>query len=209
MPRFLMMVVGLFCMTLGIALSCKANLGTSPISSLPLVLSLCTPWTIGDVTIVLNILFVVVQPILLRAFYWRELFGQVLTTLFFGKMIDMFMDVFAFIGELTLAEQWALCLLSVVVLAFGVFLCVRAKIFLAAGEGIVLAIAFALKKEFSLIKNCFDISLVTISLLISLYEFSGLNGIGVGTMAAAVLVGRMVALYQSKVHCFDKWSVKQ
>lgn len=196
-------------MTLGIALSCKANLGTSPISSLPLVLSLCTPWSIGDVTIVLNILFVVVQPILLRAFYWRELFGQVLTTMFFGKMIDMFMEAFSFLEQLTLAEQCGLCLLSIAVLAFGVFLCVRAKIFLAAGEGIVLAIAFAIKRDFSLIKNCFDISLVTISLLISLYEFGGLNGIGVGTIAAAILIGRMVALYQSKIHCFDSWSVKR
>lgn len=209
MPRFLMMILGLVCMTLGIVLSCKADLGTTPISSLPLVLSLCTPWSLGDVTIALNIGFVVVQPLLLRTVYWRELIGQVLTTLFFGKMIDLFMNWLAFIVPATVVEKWALCLLSVAVIAFGVFLCVRAKIFLAAGEGIVLAIAFAIKKEFSLIKNCFDVSLVIISILISWYEFGGLSGVGVGTMAAAVLVGRMVALYQSKVRCFDRWSVKQ
>lgn len=35
----------------------------------------------------------------------------------------------------TLLERWIACLASVVILAFGVFLEVRAKIFLAAGEG--------------------------------------------------------------------------
>lgn len=208
LPRIIMMVMGLLCMTFGIVLSCKAYLGTTPISSLPLVLSMCTPWSFGEVTIILNIAFVVVQPLLMKEVYWRELIGQVLTTLFFGNMIDWFMNLLEAVVPVNLFEQWGLCLLSVVFIAFGVFLCVRAKIFMAAGEGIVIAIAFAIKKEFSLIKNCFDISLVLISIIISIYEFGTLSGVGIGTIAGAVLVGRMVALYQNKLKFFDRWSVE-
>ncbi|MBQ9764136.1 MAG: hypothetical protein IJV92_07255 [Phascolarctobacterium sp.] len=206
-PRIIMMIVGLICMTFGIVLSCKAYLGTTPISSLPLVLSLCIPWSFGEVTIFLNIAFVLVQPLLMKGIYWRELIGQVLTTLFFGNMIDWFMKLLEAVVPANLFEQWVLCLLSVVFIAFGVFLCVRAKIFMAAGEGVVIAIAFALKKEFSFIKNCFDISLVLISIIISIYEFGALNGVGIGTIAGAVLVGRMVALYQKQLKFFDRWSV--
>ena len=52
-------------------------------------------------------------------------------------------------------------------LGFGVFLEVRAKIFLVAGEGVVSVLAFVTQKKFSLIKNCFDISLVTLAIIIS------------------------------------------
>ena len=46
-PRIIMFICGIACMTFGIALSCKADLGTSPISSVPLVLSMCTPFSVG------------------------------------------------------------------------------------------------------------------------------------------------------------------
>ena len=36
----------------------------------------------------MNLLFVAVQPLLLRAFYWRELMGQVIVTIPFGNSID-------------------------------------------------------------------------------------------------------------------------
>lgn len=203
-----MFICGIATMTFGIALSCKANLGTSPISSVPWVLSLCTPFSVGFLTIAMNLLFVAVQPLLLRAFYWRELMGQVIVTIPFGNSIDFFMWVLQDYNPDTLLERWIACLASVVILAFGVFLEVRAKIFLAAGEGLVNVLAFITKRKFSTLKNCFDITLVSISVIISLFEFGALRGVGLGTIAAAVLVGRMVYLYETYLHFFDKWKVK-
>ena len=95
-----------------------------------------------------------------------------------------------------------------VILAFGVFLEIRAKIFLAAGEGLVNVLAFVSHKSFSLIKNCFDISLVTLAIIIAFMEFGGLHGVGLGTVAAAVLAGRIIYLYETYLHFFDKWKVK-
>lgn len=77
----------------------------------------------------MNLLFVAVQPLLLRAFYWRELMGQVIVTIPFGNSIDFFMWVLQDYNPDTLLERWIACLASVVILAFGVFLEVRAKIF--------------------------------------------------------------------------------
>ena len=98
--------------------------------------------------------------------------------------------------------------LSIVVLAWGVFLEVRAKIFLVAGEGVVSVLAFVTQKKFSLIKNCFDISLVTLAIIISWVEFGTLQGVGAGTVVAAVLVGRFVHLYESRLSFFDRWKVE-
>lgn len=156
----------------------------------------------------MNLLFVAVQPLLLRAFYWRELMGQVIVTIPFGNSIDFFMWVLQDYNPDTLLERWIACLASVVILTFGVFLEVRAKIFLAAGEGLVNVLAFVSRKSFSLIKNGFDISLVTLAIIIAFMEFGGLHGVGLGTVAAAVLAGRIIYLYETYLHFFDKWKVK-
>ena len=200
-PRIIMFICGIACMTFGIALSCKADLGTSPISSVPLVLSMCTPFSVGIITIIMNFVFIAVQPLLLRAFYWRELIGQVILIVPFGYSIDLFMWVLQDVNPETQLEKWAACLISM-------FLEVLAKIFFAAGEGLVNVLTFISRKNFSLIKNGFDITLVVISIVISLLEFSTLRGVGLGTIAAAVLVGRMIYLYEKYLHFFDRWKVK-
>lgn len=87
-PRLAMFAVGIFLMTFGIALSCKADLGTSPISSVPWVMSMFLPFSLGDITIMMNIVMILAQPLILRALYVRELVGQLLTTLAFGCSID-------------------------------------------------------------------------------------------------------------------------
>jgi uncharacterized membrane protein YczE len=45
--RYLFLGMGLFVMSFGVAFSIKANLGTSPISSVPYVISLIVPITVG------------------------------------------------------------------------------------------------------------------------------------------------------------------
>ena len=194
-------------MTLGIALSCTADLGTSPISSVPWVLSMFTPWSIGEITIVLNLLFIIAQPILLRQIYWRELLGQLITLIAFGYCIDFSMSLLDWVAPDTLFWQWFDCILSTIILALGVFLCIRAKSFVAAGEGIVLVISLISRIRFSIIKNCFDCTLVAISLAISFMHFGAMRGVGVGTIPAAILVGRWIQLYSNRLHIFDKWSI--
>lgn len=203
--RLLMYIIGLIVMAFGAALSCKANLGTSPISSVPWVLSMCTSKSVGEITIAMNLIFILLQPLLLRKIYWRQLLGQLATTLFFGTSIDISMFFLESFNPDALLIQWTACLLSIVLLALGVFMLVRAKIFMASGESLVNVLSFVSKKSFSLWKNAFDITLVIISISISLWNFGTLRGIGAGTVAAAILVGRIVHLFELKLHFFDRW----
>ena len=205
LPRMLMSIAGIYIMTIGIALSCIADLGTSPISSVPWVLSLFTDYTVGETTIILNLLMIVLQPILLRKIYYRELCLQTFTTFFFGSGIDFSMKMLAWLQPNSLLQQWTICLASIVVLALGVYLAVNAKVFMAAGEGIVSVLAFVIKKKFSLVKNAFDISLVLMSVVMSVYNFGFLKGVGLGTIVAAIGVGRCVQFYMSHIHFLDKW----
>ena len=64
--RCLMLLVGLVIMSLGVAFSIKAGLGTSPVSSDPYVLSEITGLTVGQTTIIFNCGLVLLQILLLR-----------------------------------------------------------------------------------------------------------------------------------------------
>lgn len=64
--RCIFLIVGLCIMAVGVVLSIKAALGTSPISSIPCVLNLITGLTVGTTTIIVNTLIVLLQIVLLR-----------------------------------------------------------------------------------------------------------------------------------------------
>lgn len=59
--RYLLFVVALFVNSFGIAFITKALLGTSPITSITYVLSMFTPYSMGVWTILLNLLFVLIE----------------------------------------------------------------------------------------------------------------------------------------------------
>ena len=207
--RVVFFLLGLFLMAIGVALSCKADLGTMPIASVPWVISMFTGWSIGELTIAMNLIFIAVQPVLLRNFYWREIIGQFFTLIVFGSSIDFAMYLLGWVAPANLGMKWFDCLLSSAVLALGLFFCVRAKVFLAAGDGLVLAITFVTKAKLGFIKNCFDITLVIVALAITFTEFGEMRGVGAGTIAAAILVGRFVQLYMNRLHIFDRFLAKE
>lgn len=52
--RYFILLAGLTIMAFGVAFSIKASLGTSPISSVPYVISLFSPFTVGTATILMH-----------------------------------------------------------------------------------------------------------------------------------------------------------
>ena len=64
--RWLFLAAGLVIMALGVACSIQADLGTSPVSSLPYVLSLLTPLSVGTATIAMHVVLILLQILLLR-----------------------------------------------------------------------------------------------------------------------------------------------
>ena len=108
-------------MAIGVDLSVKANLGVSPISSVPYVYSLKFPLTLGQTTIIMNILLIGLQMLLLRKDYqWIQLI-QVPVVLLFGWFIDLTLPLVAWIEPTRYLSQAAYSLLSCPVLALGVF----------------------------------------------------------------------------------------
>ena len=61
-----MYFIGLFVMTIGIAVSVKSNLGVSPVSSIPYTMTCVWGIEMGKATILFHIVLVVIQILLLR-----------------------------------------------------------------------------------------------------------------------------------------------
>lgn len=69
LKRYLLLFLGLSIMAFGVAFSIKAELGTSPISSVPYVVSLFAPLTVGTATILMHCVFILLQILILRRQY--------------------------------------------------------------------------------------------------------------------------------------------
>ena len=77
MLRYFLFVVAVIVQASGIALVVKSMLGTSPISSLPYVISLASPFTLGQMTFSINMLLVLGQYLLLRRAFDNIQFLQI------------------------------------------------------------------------------------------------------------------------------------
>lgn len=207
--RYILFAVSLFVNAMGIAFITKALLGTSPITSVTYVLSMFTPLTIGQWTIVLNLLFVLFElPFMKRKELKDDLrmfLLQIPISLCFGTFIDLSMNMLYWLEPVKYIDQIIYLLVGCVILAAGITLEVKANVAMMAGEYFVRVISQRFHGEFGYVKLCFDITLVCIACLFSICFMSGIYGVREGTVAAALLVGPIVHFISPYYRCFDKW----
>lgn len=207
--RYILFAVSLFVNAMGIAFITKALLGTSPITSVTYVLSMFTPLTIGQWTIVLNLLFVLFElPFMTRKELKDDLrmfLLQIPISLCFGTFIDLSMNMLYWLEPVKYIDQIIYLLVGCVILAAGITLEVKANVAMMAGEYFVCVISQRFHGEFGYVKLCFDITLVCIACLFSICFMSGIYGVREGTVAAALLVGPIVHFISPYYRCFDKW----
>ena len=121
LKRYTVFLIGLFINSLGVSLITKASLGTSPISSIPYVLSLNFPFTLGQFTIAFSLLLIVLQLIILRRNFKAEHLLQIPISILFGYFIDLTMVMLFFVNPQTYIASLAYLLIGCVILGFGVY----------------------------------------------------------------------------------------
>ena len=207
--RYCLFAIALFVNAFGIALITKALSGTSPITSVTYVLSMFTPLTIGQWTIALNLLFVVLElPLMTRSELKDDLrmfLLQIPISLCFGTFIDLGMYILFWVEPVWYISHIIYLLIGCFILAAGIALEVKADIAMMAGEYFVRVISKRFHKEFGYVKLGFDISLVCIACLLSLIFLSGIYGVREGTVIAALVVGPIVHFISPYYQYFDKW----
>lgn len=201
--RYTVGTIGLALVAVGVALSIKSDLGTAPVSCPPYVVSLAghfeiggfTIGTVGQYTMLMHMIFILLQIVLLRRNFKLRYLMQVPAAFVFGILTDAAIWAFGWISADTYAMQLILICLSVIITALGISLEVMGRAWMLAGEMTDAAIAEFLGIKFRNAKIGFDIFLVLVAAAISWYCFGNILGNGVenvireGTVVSAVFTG--------------------
>lgn len=193
--RYILFLIGLFINSLGVSLVTKASLGTSPISSIPYVLSLNFPLTLGNFTIIFSLLLIILQIIILRKNFKLENILQIPVSIVFGYFIDFTMYLLVWINPHNYFIKLIALLIGCIVLGFGVYIEVLADVVMLPGESFVRAIVQTWKTNFGTTKIIFDSSMTIIAGVLSFVFSAKLNGVREGTVIAALLVGFIARLF--------------
>lgn len=197
--RYLLFLVGLFVNALGVSLITKASLGTSPISSIPYVLSLNFPLTLGNFTILFSLLLIALQVVILRKNFKAENILQIPVSIAFGYFIDLTMYMFFWLDPQNYAVKIVALLIGCVVLGFGVYLEVLADVVMLPGESFVRAVVQTWNTNFGTTKIIFDTTMTVMAGALSFLFLGELNGVREGTIIAALLVGFIAKLFGKKL----------
>lgn len=188
--RLPMYFIGLFIMTIGIAVSVKSNLGVSPVSSIPYTITCVWGIEMGKATILFHCALVVIQIILMRRNFKIKNLLQIVIGIVFGYFTTFCNYCVSFLPTPeNLIIRLVMVLVSAVLVAFGIFLYVPVDIMPLAGEGTMQAVSDITKLEFSKVKIAFDVSMVAISLTVCLLLLHRFGSVGIGTVISSVLVG--------------------
>lgn len=206
--RIVIYIIGLFFLALGVAFAVNSNLGVSPVTSLPYVVSLISGTALSTCVIIVYGSYIVLQILILR----KEFRIINLTQIIFSAIFGYFTDFTKWLlGDFTLptyAGQLVMLAISIVIVALGVFLYIEVDLVPMPMEGLTLSIAKKVGKPFHNVKVIVDCAAVAVGILLSFLFFHGLVGIREGTIITAIVVGKVVAVFkkllQAKVQklCF-------
>ncbi len=187
--RLIFLCAGLFIMAYGVAFSIKASLGTSPISSLPYVVSMVSPLSVGTATIAMHVVLILLQMIILKKNYRLVQLAQLPIAFLFGWLTDFALWSIAALPNQSYPVSCLFCIIGILLVGIGVSFEVNAKLVPLAGEGLILAVCQAWDRPFPQTKIAFDCTLVLLSVFLSLLTMGTIEGVREGTAFAAVFVG--------------------
>lgn len=184
-------VVGLFIMSVGVAFSIVSTLGTTPISSISYSLTLITNVNIAFTTFIFNAALIFIQFLILRSNFKKKRLLQLINCILFGYFTDLALYLVSFLPfENTVPFCILFLVISIFLIAFGIFIYMPANIAPLPGEGCVEAVAIVTNWRFSSIKIGFDALMVIISLVMCGLWYNNIFGaVYIGTVISAFLVG--------------------
>lgn len=189
--RIFTFVFGLFVMSFGVAFSINSTLGTTPISSLAYALALITNLSVGMTTFIFNAFLILVQFLILRSQFDKKRVLQLINCILFGYFTDVALYIVSFIPfDASILMCCIYLVLSIFLIALGIFIYFPSNIAPLPGEGCVDAIVIVTGLRFSSVKIGFDTLVVTLALIMcGLWYTNVFGAVYIGTVISAFMVG--------------------
>lgn len=195
--RFSIYGAGAVILALGISLTTKAGLGVSPLISVPYAVAEISGWNFAFLTFLLYVSYVGIEFILKgKNKEWADLL-QIPLSFVFSILLDLSGTGYDLLGvhPQTLWARFLFLLIAIVMVGVGVAMMIAMELIPNPGDGLAKAVGDAMHRNLGVGKNTIDIISVIITCCISLLAAGKLIGIGIGTVAAMICVGRCIALF--------------
>ena len=192
LKRSLMYVLSLAILALGITLNTKTQLGVSCIVSVPYVVSQLFRLPLGITTFVYYLLLILLQKLLLgREFHplqYLQIIASLVTSLFIQGW-DLLLPVFQPLWLRILA-----LVAGIVITGIGASLSLALDIVPNPADGLAHAVGKKLRRDVGLGKNLIDLVSIVIAGALGLLLRGRILGLGIGTLCAMLLTGRVMSL---------------
>ncbi len=206
--NYALFLIGLFIASMGVALSAKAGLGTSPVASVPYSVSLVNhTLTFGWWLNMWSVLQIAVQIALLRKKCKPvEIIIQTVLAFVYGYLTDFSCKLISGLQANNYIMQFALMILSCFVLGFGIWIQFKGGVAMLPGEAMNRAISEVTGKKYENIKIFFDVLYIIVAAAICFIFIGKLEGVREGSIIAAALIGNIIKLYN---RLFDRLTRKE
>lgn len=190
--RIAQYAAGLVCMAVGLVLLKRTYWGVSPITAVPDAVSGFTPMTLGNATILLHVLCVVLQIAVQRRVTLKSILCLGVGVPF-GYLVDLFMllwDPY----HLALWQKLVSLVLGIAIQGFGVALISGCDMMLPAPDELNNVLARTYGWKLGNVKMIADASYVLVAVVINLISVRSLASVGISSVASVLLTGRFVQL---------------
>ena len=191
--RWLFYLLGMTILSLGIMLNTNSGLGVSPIISIPYVCSIIGGFDFGNASLVAYVVLAAVEYALKGSRFRVYDLLQIPLSVALTRLFDVFGALLP--AASGLPEQVACLAFGVAFTGIGAAMTLNERLVPNPGDGIVQAISDRVGKPVGLCKNCFDVFCILLCIGIGAVSTGHVVGIGAGTVAAVICVGRFMAIY--------------
>ena len=189
-------IAGIMALSFGVYFVTSANLGVSPIISLPFVISKITGFSLGEMTFFINLICLLIQVAMLgKDFPRREVF-QMAAAFIFSFLIDFISYFMAFIFfPSTVLQKILSFAVGLFFSGAGISFMSLSRLFMLPCDALSRVTAEKFNRDFGKTKVLVDGTILLTSTSLSLIFLRRLEGIHIGTFIIVVSVGNIISFF--------------
>lgn len=191
-------VGGILILTLGVALSSKAGLGTGSLDSINFALASRTQLNLSIVIVLMAFVAIFISAVIRRG---KLSFKTLMTAIFMGVFTESWVKIIEIITVDTIAQQIIVFALAIFCVSLGIAIYLRPKFPANPNDDIIVALNEVLGLKMGTAKLFIDIIAIVIALLLK-------GPVGIGTVLMTVLIGPIVNLINSIINKFTPSSIE-
>lgn len=194
--RWFIYIAGIYILTLGLSLAIRAGIGISPQSSLTRTMTLVLPrFSQGTFNLTLEVIMLALTFFVMpRAFKVRNFLGLI-PALILAVLLDTNLGLTGWIAVDSYPGKVVLLVFGDAMLAFGLFLMIRANLVLMPIDMFVNTIQKRTGRKWGNLKTLFDLTLLVTTAAIGFIFLGSPHFLREGTIINAICVGQYIKLY--------------